>query len=209
MEEDSGAREKIELRIAADLKDFEAICDLEKRNFVETLEPDFATKYGFTSVLHTPEELAAMSEHLDQIIAVNKKDGSIIGYLLTLPAKVRTRALNFYCSLDLVSSRRVKYGGIPLVGYKFVTTSVCVELAYRGQGICQKMYDFLRKRLHDEFQMAVAYIAPDNNRSIRAHQKVGFIVIGHTPAIFHDISWVVAVWDWKNQHHHRHRPQIN
>eukprot|EP00977_Amphora_coffeiformis_P003967 scaffold795_cov187-Amphora_coffeaeformis.AAC.8 len=76
----------------------------------------------------------------------------------------------------------------------FVMGQVCVHKDYRGKGIFQGLYQHMKQVMAPHFHGVVTSISTRNQRSLRAHAKVGF-------SIFHEYStkeedWKLVVWDW-------------
>jgi GNAT superfamily N-acetyltransferase len=88
------------------------------------------------------------------------------------------------------------YKGKLLNEYNFYCMGqVCIDKAYRGQGVFNMLYQHHKNLYGDAFDMLVTSISTSNIRSQRAHEKVGFKTIYN----YRDASdeWNVVVWDWK------------
>ena len=73
---------------------------------------------------------------------------------------------------------RVVYKERPMKNAKyFIMGQICIQKEFRGQGIFQKLYKNLAKRLSVDFDFICTEIAARNLPSMKAHQKVGFIEI--------------------------------
>ena len=52
---------------------------------------------------------------------------------------------------------------------------VCVAKDYRGQGVFEGLYRKMQERMAPYFDLIVTEISERNARSLRAHEKVGFV----------------------------------
>jgi predicted GNAT superfamily acetyltransferase len=52
---------------------------------------------------------------------------------------------------------------------------VCIAKGYRGQGIFQGLYQEMANQLEPHFEYIITEVSKRNPRSIRAHEKVGFL----------------------------------
>jgi predicted GNAT superfamily acetyltransferase len=70
----------------------------------------------------------------------------------------------------------IEYDGIVLRDSDYVVMGqVCIARGYRGQGIFQGLYLEMASRLTGTFQYIITEVSRRNPRSIRAHEKVGFL----------------------------------
>jgi L-amino acid N-acyltransferase YncA len=70
---------------------------------------------------------------------------------------------------------------------------VCVDRAFRGQGLLKRLYHQIRVSLPSSYELCVTEIALRNQVSIRAHEKIGF----QTIATYSDEreQWAVVAWE--------------
>jgi GNAT superfamily N-acetyltransferase len=169
---------------------FAQILQLQKQNLFSTLRAEQQAQQGFVFAEHTIPLLQMMAAHLPQVIALS--DGKVIGYNLAMPASMQ------YALPSLVPMftefARTQYKGRPLATYHFmVGGQVCVEQAFRGQGLLRRLYHETRDRLPAGYQLCVTEVAARNHVSLHAHQKMGFEVA----STYHDGTelWNVVVWD--------------
>jgi predicted GNAT family N-acyltransferase len=72
---------------------------------------------------------------------------------------------------------------------------VCVDKNYRKQGIFRGLYDFYRTQLQHEFDYLITEVAVINQRSMNAHESIGFKKIDSYEE--EGINWNIMLWDWK------------
>jgi predicted GNAT superfamily acetyltransferase len=72
---------------------------------------------------------------------------------------------------------------------------ICVDAAYRGQGIFRDLYHALKSQMEHDFDFVVTEVSDKNQRSVLAHQQVGFRDINDIPLPKTD-EWEIIAWDW-------------
>lgn len=89
-----------------------------------------------------------------------------------------------------------KFGEREAYRYSF-TISIYLDMKVQSRGIGQKLYDELEKRMKKMgIVQVVSAITGKNQKSLKFHEKNGFIKIGHFPNIgykmgeWHDIIWM-------------------
>ena len=89
-----------------------------------------------------------------------------------------------------------KFGEREAYRYSF-TISIYLDMEVQSKGIGQKLYDELEKRMKKMgIVQVVSAITGKNEKSLKFHEKNGFIKIGHFPNIgykmgeWHDIIWM-------------------
>ena len=89
-----------------------------------------------------------------------------------------------------------KFGERESYRYSF-TISIYLDMEVQSRGIGQKLYDELEKRMKKMgIVQVLSAITGKNKKSLRFHEKNGFIKIGHFPNIgykmgeWHDIIWM-------------------
>jgi L-amino acid N-acyltransferase YncA len=76
------------------------------------------------------------------------------------------------------SMRSASLGQRPLDSYSFVVAGpICIDKQYRGTGLFERLYEFAASHFASRFDLAVAFIASENHRSLKAHEKVGMIPV--------------------------------
>ena len=67
---------------------------------------------------------------------------------------------------------------------------VCVDKAYRGQGIFRKLYTTYKDELSKTYDCVLASVVRKNERSMQAHSAIGF------DRVKEEAYWNILCWDW-------------
>ncbi len=149
------------------------ILDLQSNNLALALSPEVAKADGFVTVQHDPDVLWRMNQHSPSIIA---KDGDlVVGYALIMPPSFAPQVPILEPMFNLLET--LERGGVPIGRQSrwFVMGQVCVREGYRGKGIFEGMFLKMREVCHSEYDFTLTEVALSNPRSLRAHEKVGFV----------------------------------
>lgn len=161
-------------------------------NLAASLTKDEIQSQGFVTVDHSYEQLAALNDQEKHVIA--KDNEKVIGYLLAMTKKCWAEIPVLVPMFDIFDS--VPYNGKKISEYNYlVVGQVCIDKAYRGQGILDHCYAAYKARYSAKYDFAITEIASTNLRSLNAHKRVGFKEV-HT-FISGETKWVVVLWDWK------------
>ena len=174
--------------------DLEDILALQRENLRGVGSAEDEQREGFVTVAHTSEVLERMHAIAPSVIA--REDGALAGYALVMP--VETRALvpilgPMFAELDKLTWLGRALAETPY----YVMGQICVARAFRGRAVVDAMYREHRARYRDRFALCVTEIATRNTRSLRVHERVGFVTI-HTYKDFED-EWAVVAWDWSDR----------
>jgi len=179
------------IKRVSDPSEIIGIKDLQTSNLKSLLTEDEIQKEGFVTAEYTLAFLERMNGIEPSIIAV---DGDrVVGYAL-----VATKAL--YGAHDLLDDlfRQINlltFKGVSLQESNYVVVGqLCVAKSHRGQGIAQKMYDFYRQELSDRYTYLITDVVDQNPRSVKAHLKAGFEIIGSLD--YGGSRWFIVLWDW-------------
>lgn len=172
------------------------ILALQQKNLKKNLTTEVIASQGFVTVEHQYEVLKAMNDAEPSVIA---KDGdTVVGYCLAMLSQFREGVPELKPLFDLLD--QVGYDGKKLKDYKyFVMGQVCVGEGYRGEGVFDKMYQHLKEKLSDRYQLCVTDIARSNVRSQKAHARVGFEFIYEFFDANLNEHWRIVVWDWRKK----------
>lgn len=147
---------------------------------------------GFVTWLYPVPLLEQMHALAPSVIV--KDSDAVIGYaLVTLK-----EAVAFHADLKTMmhNLQPLFYGGRPLFSCNFYCMGqICIHKAYRGRGVFSMLYQKHREIYRTSYQLLVTEISSSNQRSMKAHENVGFKIL-HTYADKSD-EWAVVVWDWK------------
>lgn len=162
-----------------------AILRLQRENLPEALSPEEKAQQGFVSVRHTLELLQQMHALAPSLVAVS--DGELAGYALTMP--VECRRLVPMLDPMFASFERA------LAGKRFyVMGQVCVAKPFRGQGVFDALYRGHAREYGAKYDCIATEIALGNTRSIRAHQRIGFVEVARQRDFAGE--WSLVAWDF-------------
>jgi L-amino acid N-acyltransferase YncA len=174
-------------------KDLEGILGLQKQNLAVSLTKDEIQSQGFVTVDHSYDQLEKLNDHEKHVIAKDHK--KVIGYLLAMTKRSRFDIPVLIPMFDLFDSVSYNNKKISECNY-LVVGQVCIDKAYRGQGILDHCYAAYREYYCTKYDFAVTEIAATNHRSLKAHRRIGFKEI-NTYRSPDKTEWVVVLWDWK------------
>jgi len=174
------------------LDDFQQILALQKKNLSANISVEEVQSQGFVTVVHTQELLESMNELGCHALA--KTEDRVVGYALFM-----SRALED--TIPILEPMFEQFKKVPFQNATlydcnyFVMGQVCVDKEFRGQGVFQGMYNFLKEKNNAEFDFMVTEVATRNKRSMRAHEKIGFKLIN----IYKDEidEWAILIWDFR------------
>jgi ribosomal protein S18 acetylase RimI-like enzyme len=147
---------------------------------------------GFVTVHHTLQKLQQMHALAPSVIV---KDGDdVIAYALVMLTDAAGLIPELASMFQMLGN--ISYNHQPLSTYRYyVMGQICVDKAYRGQGVFEMLYAKHKDLMKDNYDFVVTEIATRNTRSIRAHEKAGFKLLHR----FTDEreEWDVVIWNWK------------
>jgi ribosomal protein S18 acetylase RimI-like enzyme len=182
--------------------DLEGILNLQKRNLAPGLTKDEIQTQGFVTVDHSFEQLEVLNEHEKHVIA--KDNEKLIGYLLAMTKRSRFDIPILVPMFELFDT--LSYNGKLISEYNYlVVGQVCIDKAYRGQGILDHCYETYRQHYSTRYDFAITEIATKNSRSLKAHKRIGFKEI-NIYASPDQTEWSVVLWDWKLSHNKTDQP---
>jgi GNAT superfamily N-acetyltransferase len=180
----------ITLLAASDDAHFEGILELQKRNLHATLSAEQQAREGFVFAEHNLQLLKKMSSSLPQVIALH--NDKVVGYNLAMTSSMQGELESLIPMFN--EFEKCTYRGKDLAGYQYlVGGQVCVDKAFRGQGLLARLYHETRKRVYSQYQLCITEISQRNPKSLLAHQKMGFDVI----RTYQDKKelWNIVAWD--------------
>ena len=172
-------------------EDLQQILHLQQRNLKQNLDETEKDEQGFVTLQHDLPTLQQMHEIAPSIII--KDDDSIVGYALTMLPECRILVPDLEPMFSLLQT--LHWNNNPLRSCKYyVMGQVCIAKEHRGRGLFRTLYHHHREVYQSDFDLLITEISMQNRRSIRAHEKVGFVPI-HTHSDELD-EWSVVAWDW-------------
>ena len=183
---------EILIKLTESESELQGILDLQKENLLGEISEEEKANQGFVTVRHSMEQMKLMHSIEPHVIA---KDGEkVIGYVLAMTKESRDLVPVLVPMFEQFD--RLMLGVKLLSAYNYmVIGQICVDKAYRGQGIFDKMYKCYRSTFSTRYDFAITEIALSNFRSLKAHQRIGFRTIHE----FEDMTqkWAIVLFDWK------------
>lgn len=176
----------------ASISDLSGILQLQSENLKQNIAPDQQLKQGFVTVQHSLSQLENLHAMAPQVVAVHQSN--VVAYLLTMTAESKTAVPLLIPMFQLFE--KINHNGKPLAQYRYVVVGqVCIDKAFRGQGLLDKCYAFYRQTFLSQYDFAITEIDARNIRSLAAHKRIGFKTI-HTYSS-EGVQWQVVIWDWR------------
>jgi len=174
-------------------KDLKGILNLQKQNLAAGLTQLEIQKEGFVTVDHSFEQLKKLNSYERHVIA--KDNDKVIGYLLAMTKQCRFDIPVLIPMFELFDTLSYNDKLISESNY-LVVGQVCIDKAYRGQGVLDHCYETYSQHYGNKYDFAITEIATTNSRSLKAHKRIGFkeINIFESPD---QTEWSVVLWDWK------------
>lgn len=168
------------------------ILQLQERNLAPNLTEAEKKSQGFLTVSHTFDILKKMHAIEPSLIA---KDGSaVVGYALAMTTATKIDFPILEPLFELFG--KIEYKGKMISDYNYmVVGQTCIDKAYRGKGILQKLYSAYIKRFHLKYDFAITEIATKNLRSRHAHEKIGFRTV-HEYVAPDGVGWTIVLLQW-------------
>ena len=169
------------------------IAHLSDQNLVTKISAEQKAQEGFVTWEYPLETLQTLHRIIPSVIVMDGE--KLAGYAISLTRE----CVDAYPPLDtdMHHFATLSYKGRPLLDHRvYFMGQICVDLAYRGQGVVKMLYDFHRKAFSDRYDLFVTLISQANPRSFKAHEKVGFKVIGTQHDEESGQEWDVVAWDW-------------
>jgi ribosomal protein S18 acetylase RimI-like enzyme len=164
---------------------------LQEENLVKHIDETEMKSQGFVTLRHDLIILEQMHSLAPSVII--KDDDKVVAYALTMLQECRQLIPDLEPMFALLD--KLSWNSKSLTDHSFyVMGQICVAKAYRGQGLFDDLYKHHKKIYHPKFDLIITEIATRNQRSIRAHERVGFKTI-HTHQDELD-EWAVVGWDW-------------
>jgi GNAT superfamily N-acetyltransferase len=182
----------IEVKFAETEDELRDMRALQLLNLRQHISGEEAISEGFVMAEYSLEYLMEMHASTPAIIA--KEGVQLAGYIMLASKDVREGhplLQGLFQAIDLIP-----YKGHMLKSANYIVVGqVCVGKEFRGKGLFDRMYSFLQENLKDRFTYCACDIAQDNKRSLKAHMRMGFQIIGKLT--FGELDWDVVLWDWQ------------
>jgi len=164
----------LNLCTAASEVDLRQILHLQKINHPSSLSEVQANRDGFVTVVHSLELLTQMNKAAPQVIA---KDGdTVVGYALVMLKSFANMIPVLKPMFERLKS--IPYGHGKITDHSFyVMGQICVAEQFRGKGVFDSLYRKHKELHHQQYELCVTSVSTRNKRSMRAHERVGFITV--------------------------------
>ena len=182
----------ISFEIASREEHFEQILNLQNENHYLSISEDQQKDDGFVFATHNLEVLKKMAAGAPQIVAL--AEGRVIGYNLSMNKAMKNDLPSLIPMFEEFNNW--EYKGKPLLDYNFlVGGQVCVQKDYRGRGLIRQLYQHTRDLTSELYDLCVTEISVRNHKSLKAHQRMGFDILG----TYNDgiENWNLVIWDWE------------
>lgn len=173
-------------------EELQAIIDLQAQNLSRNISQEEADKEGFVTLSHTLPILKAMNHPYPHSIAMNGNE--LVGYALVSELHHFSHFPEMKPALDIMNEVVYKSAKLERSNFFFMG-QICVAKDNRGQGVLKGLYEHQREHLSSIFDYNVTIISSKNQRSLRAHLKVGFQLIKSVP-LPQGYNWEIVLWDW-------------
>ena len=171
--------------------DLQQILNLQFKNLPKNISSQEAISQGFVTVHHDFDLLKKMNRPYPHIVA--RDEEKTIGYTLVMLRSFEKETPVLIPMFEQINSTLYKGKKLGEAKY-FIMGQVCIDKAYRGQGIFKGLYGELKKRMSPHFDYIITEVATRNSRSMRAHEKIGFENIHQYKA---GEEWVILLWSLK------------
>jgi hypothetical protein len=171
--------------------ELEQILALQRKNLKQELPEEEMRSQGFVTVQHDLAALEQMHALAPSVIALQGSE--LVAYALMMPRECRALMPVLVPMFELFD--RLEYRGKPMSDCRFyVMGQICIGKAHRGKGLFELLYHKHRELYQPRFDFIITEVAVRNQRSLRAHERVGFQTV-HTYRDATD-EWAVVLWDW-------------
>ena len=172
--------------------ELQQIIDLQFINLKQHITPEEKNAQGFVTMVFSMDMLRAMHRLAPSII-LKDANGKVVAYAIVFMKEGRA----VYPGMESMfrNFEKISWKGKPFTSYNYyIMGQICVAKEVRGQGAVEMLYHKHREIYGQQFDCIVTEIANSNQRSLRAHERVGFKTIStHSDAID---DWNVVAWDW-------------
>lgn len=152
---------------ASTLAQLEEILSLQQLNLPTNLTIKEKEQEGFLTVEHSLDFLQEMNNECPHIVAVEY--GKVVGYALCMHPK-------FANSIEVLKPMFYEISKVVQNNSNYmVMGQICVSKEYRGKGVFRGLYKAMREKLPKGFDTIITEVDAKNQRSMHAHEAIGFI----------------------------------
>jgi len=182
----------IEIKLVETEAELQGIRDLQEANLSSNLSAEEAAAEGFVTASYSLDFLRVMHQAHPSVIA--KHGEHVVGYALVATQAVRSQHDLLAGLFDEIDE--IIYQGRPIRERNYVVVGqLCVGKGYRAIGLATRMYEHYRASLSSRYDSCLTDVVQANIRSLRAHEKTGFRIVGTLE--YGGVGWDVVMWDWR------------
>jgi methionine synthase II (cobalamin-independent) len=159
----------------ANPEDIDGVLALHQKYQIATIaeedKPD-----GFVTTSFTREQLTQLIQD-EQGLFIAKQQDTVVAYVMSA-------SWQFWAAWPIFARMIADLPQLEYAGHRLSTENsyqygpVCVDKAYRGSGLLEKIFEFAREQMATRYPVLVTFINQINTRSYAAHtQKLGLEVI--------------------------------
>ncbi|MEL6187667.1 MAG: GNAT family N-acetyltransferase [Myxococcota bacterium] len=180
----------IYIATSSESKDLLGILELQSRNLRGARKADDLSAEGFVTLVHDLPLLQDLGTNHLHVVA--KAGDTVVGYALVMERAFAPRIPELTPLFEHIDG--LEYRGTPLAKANYVVMGqVCIDRAYRGQGLFRRLYAAYGDQLRPHFDYVVTEISGLNHRSRDAHLGVGFEILEEYSAP-DGSPWTVVLW---------------
>lgn len=170
--------------------ELQQILDLQHVNIKPSLPNEVLKTEGFVSVKHSFNVLKRMNDACPHVIVTHQE--KVIGYALCMLNAFRNDVPTLIPMFEYMDGIIVSKNLSEL--HYLIMGQICIDKAYRKQGIFKKLYCFFKDELEPDFDAVITEVNSKNRRSSEAHRAVGFNLLDlHTED---GEDWELIIWKW-------------
>ncbi|AHJ13876.1 GNAT family N-acetyltransferase [Sulfurospirillum multivorans] len=154
--------------------DIDDVLELHSNYQIDTISPE-DKKDGFVTTSFTKEQLTQLINE-EHALFIARKNGTVVAYVMCGSWK--------FCSIWPIFTQMIH--DLPNLSYlgQTITTEnsyqygpVCIDKSVRGSGALETIFDFAREEMSKRYPILVTFINKVNQRSFKAHSRLGLEVI--------------------------------
>ncbi len=176
----------------ANLEDIEGVLALQELYLVSNLSEE-EKKFGFVT---TPFTIEQLTEVINQGGLFLAKDGDrIIAYIFAA-------GWDFFSQWPIFSYMITLFPDLNFSNFDINTTNsfqygpICIDKKYRGQGLINKLFEFMRIHMLKKYPLSLTFINKTNIPSTKAHtEKLQWTIISDFE--FNNNNYYILAYDMK------------
>ncbi len=137
--------------------------------------------------------LKEMHESHPSIVLKDRASNQVVGYALATTFEIASKHNLLLELVNLLD--KLEYKGKKLSNAKcIIVGQLCIAKAYRGKQLALELYRAFQSSLDSHYDYSVTEVRTDNARSLRLHEKAGYVVIYRYD--YDGTSFEVVLSDW-------------